>query len=287
MTEMYKPAEMGDKEFANLSALVESSCGIKMPPGKKILLTSRLNKRLRKLGLATFGEYYAYIMTPEGRKAEFSNMVDAVTTNKTDFFREPHHFVFLIDEVLPQLLNDQRRSDPLQVWSAGCSTGEEVYTLGMVLDNYFQDNSGDYRIMGSDISQEALRTAMRAVYPERLIQPISHVFRKKYLLKGKKDRVGLYRLASEIRNKTEFRLLNLVEVPRFNLENAPDVIFCRNVIIYFDRPTQIALFSKFYHQLKPGGYLFIGHSETLNGISDQFVSAGVAVYRKPLDEDAD
>jgi len=282
MAEMYRTAEMNDKEFANLSNLVESTCGIKMPPAKKILLTSRLNKRLRKLGLATFDDYYKYLMTPEGRKSEFSNMIDAVTTNKTDFFREPHHFVYLIEEALPNLLQNRRRAEPLYVWSAGCSTGEEVYTLGMVLDNHFQDDPGDYRIMGSDISQEVLQIAMRAVYAERLIQPISHVFRRKYLLKGKNERAGMYRVVPEIRNKTEFRMLNLVEVPRFNLEVAPDVIFCRNVIIYFDKPTQVALFEKFYNQLKPGGYLFIGHSETLNGINDQFISAGVAVYRKPI-----
>ncbi len=279
---MYRPADMNDKEFANLSNLVESSCGIKMPPAKKILLTSRLNKRLRKMGLATFKDYYKYLMTPEGRKNEFSNMIDAVTTNKTDFFREPHHFVYLIEDALPNLLQNRSRTEPLYVWSAGCSTGEEVYTLGMVLDNYFQNNLGDFRIMGSDISQEVLQTAMRAVYAERLIQPISPVFRRKYLLKGKNERSGMYRLVPEIRNKVEFRMLNLVEVPRFNLEVTPDVIFCRNVIIYFDKPTQIALFEKFYNQLKPGGYLFIGHSETLNSISDKFISVGVAVYRKPI-----
>jgi len=274
---------MTDAEFNLFSTLIYSQLGIKMPPAKKLMLTSRLNKRVKALGYRSYKDYYDFIINEKGTSFEFNRMIEAVTTNKTDFFRESAHFDILVREVLPELTSGERfkRTGELKVWSAGCSTGEEAYTIAMVLSEFFPGNKREFSILATDISIKVLKTGMNAVYKEELIKPVSPHMRKKYLLRGTGDNSGLYRIVPELRKKITFKQLNLMD-EMFKIDRDFDFIFCRNVIIYFDKPTQVKLFEKIYNHLNPGGYLFIGSSETLYGVSDRFKPAGPTVYKKPM-----
>jgi chemotaxis protein methyltransferase CheR len=272
---------MTDMEFELFSNMIYSVTGIKMPPVKKLMLTSRLSKRMKALEIKSYSQYYDYICSPEGRSAEFHRMIDAVTTNKTDFFRESDHFSILAERVIPELTARTRfmQGNPINIWSAGCSTGEEPYTIGMVASDYFGENRSSVSILATDISTRVLETAVNGIYTENAIKPIPLYLRKKYILRGKGDKAGLFRISPDIRKMVTFRKLNLMDkrlIPGAEM----DIVFCRNVIIYFDRGTQAELFDKFYDTMAPGGYLFIGSSETLHGISDKFIPAGPTVYRK-------
>ena len=211
------------------------------------------------------------------------NSVDAVTTNKTDFFREPRHFEFLAKKVLPELTASENCSDEdaISAWSAGCSTGQEPYTLAMVFSEFFSGKMDRFRIFATDVSRKVLQAGCDAIYTEDVIQSIPVIFRKKYLMRGTGDKAGLFKIIPELRERVSFRQLNFMD-NRFTVETQFNIIFCRNVIIYFDKETQIKLFRKLYNHLVPDGYLFIGSSETLNGINDRFVSAGPTVYKKPI-----
>jgi len=273
---------MADAEFSLFSNLIYSQLGIKMPPSKKLMLTSRLNKRVKALGCGSYKDYYDFIMNERGASFEFNRMIEAVTTNKTDFFRESAHFDILVREVLPELTAGERfkRTGELKVWSAGCSTGEEAYTLAMVLSEYFPGNKREFNILATDISIKVLKTGVNAVYKEEAIEPLSLEMRKKYLLRGTGENSGLYRIVPELRKKVTFKQLNFMD-DLFKVDRDFDFIFCRNVIIYFDKPTQVKLFEKIYNHLNPGGYLFIGSSESLFSVSDRFKPAGPTVYKKP------
>ncbi len=272
---------MSDREFSLFSEMIYSVTGIKMPPVKKLMLTSRLNKRVKALGMHSFRQYYDFVCSREGMSEEYHRMIDAVTTNKTDFFREPEHFNILRDVVFPGLSQEDRfrQGNSVNIWSAGCSTGEEPYTIAMVSSDYFGDNRSSVSILATDISTRVLNAAMNGVYSGDAIKPIPLPLRKKYLLRGKGEKTGVFRVAPEIRGMISFKKLNLMD-DRFCFNSKMDIVFCRNVIIYFDRATQIDLFNKFYDVIAPGGYLFIGSSETLYGLNDKFVSAGPTVYRK-------
>jgi chemotaxis protein methyltransferase CheR len=274
---------MSEKDFRRFRDLIYDQCGINLLPKKKLMLTGRISKRLRELDISSFAEYFDYVTSSKGRSEELIRMIDVVTTNKTDFFREPKHFDFLINLALPNILQSGRATshNRLNIWSAGCSSGEEPYTLAMVLSEFFRaTGQGGFSILATDISTRVLNIAQKGIYPERSVAPVSIQLKQKYLMKGKGSRAGLCRIVPELRKCIQFRHLNLIGGRNFELRTKMDIIFCRNVIIYFDRNTQIQLFEKFYHQLNPGGYLFIGHSETLHGINDQFEPVSVAVYRK-------
>lgn len=272
---------MSEKEFKLFSSMIYSATGIKMPPVKRLMLTSRLSKRIKVLKMKSFNEYYDYICSPAGMAGEYHRMIDAVTTNKTDFFRESGHFSILSNRVLPELSETARfrQGNPINIWSAGCSTGEEPYTIAMVASDFFSDNRTSVSILATDISTKVLNTAVNGVYTEPAIKPVPLPLKKKYILRGKGDKQGLFRISPEIRKMVNFRKLNLMD-RRFNLGVDMDIVFCRNVIIYFDRPTQAELFDKFYEIIVPGGYLFIGSSETLHGLNEKFVPAGPTIYRK-------
>lgn len=274
---------MSDSEFRRFSEFVYDKCGIKLPPAKKHMLTARLSKRLRALGILTFKEYYKYILNPKVDPDELTRMIDVVTTNKTEFFRESAHFDFLKNQALPALIRSGRISArrKLYVWSAGCSTGEEPYTLAMVLAEFFsRNNSGDFSILATDISTRVLETAKRAVYDENVIKPVLPLLKRKYLMHGKGSQAGFFRVVPELRGFITFRRLNFMDAD-FKIRTPVDILFCRNVVIYFDKQTQAELFRKFYSILTPGGYLFIGNSETLQGINERFVGVAATVYRKP------
>ncbi len=211
-------------------------------------------------------------------------MVDEITTNKTDFFRESRQFNYLAQKVLPELTEkySSRFKKNIAVWSAGCSTGEEPFTLAMVLAEFFQHKTANnFSILATDISTRVLATARQGIYSEKEVGPVPAGLKQKYLMRRKDSHNRLYRIVPELRNRIIFERLNLNNEKRFGIRTAMDIIFCRNVINYFDLQTQTRLFEKFYSQLIPGGYMFISHSETLHGINEQFQQVGPSIYRKP------
>ncbi len=273
---------MKDKEFQQFSAFIYDTVGIKMPPAKKTMLEARLQKRLKALNIETFEAYSDFVFSPAGHDTELVHLIDVITTNKTDFFREPGHFDYLTNTALPTILAHRENClrKPLLIWSAGCSSGEEPYTLAMVLAEYAADHR-DFRfsILASDISTRILERAKTAIYPEDRIEPIPPDFKKKYLLRSKDRTRSLGRIVPQLRALVNFRRINFMDDDLCVAEKM-DIIFCRNVVIYFDRGTQEILMRKFYNQLRPGGYLFLGHSETLNGLDVDFRAVASTVYRK-------
>jgi chemotaxis protein methyltransferase CheR len=265
-----------------MSRLIYDECGIKMPDVKRTMLEARLGKRLRTLEMHSFAEYCAYLFSGEGMERELVPMIDLVTTNKTDFFRESAHFDHMLNKVLPDWATNccNLPERKLRVWSAGCSTGEEPYTLAMVLNEFALEYPGfDYSILATDISTRVLETATRAVYDEEKIGPVPQPLRKRYLLRSKERSAGLVRIVPELRAKVRFRRLNFMDAD-FGITDRFDIIFCRNVVIYFDRPTQEKLLNKFCAHLATDGHLFMGHSETLNGLNVPLVMVHPTVYRK-------
>jgi chemotaxis protein methyltransferase CheR len=275
---------MTERDFDRFRDLIYQQCGIHLTSVKRTMLSSRLRKRLRVLGMGSFGEYYNYISGAKGGNGELVHMLDAVSTNKTDFFREPKHFDYLTKEVLPRMCRSGRwrPGRRLNVWSAGCSSGEEPYTIAMVLADFASRNRvGEFSILASDISTRVLDKARKGIYPDDVVGSVPVGLKRKYFMHGKGSQQGCCRVVPELRNTLQFGRINLNGGRHFGIKTPMDIIFCRNVIIYFDRDTQKRLFEKFYEQLVPGGYLFIGHSETLHGINDQFRAVAVASYQKP------
>lgn len=290
---MQKPSERGlpvdltglrisEGDFSRFSQLIYDVCGIKMPPHKRSMLEARLRKRLRFLGLSSYEAYRDFLFSHDGMVEELINMIDVVTTNKTDFFREPRHFDFMIETVLPVLIpaTGAGIDRPLRLWSAGCSTGEEPYTIAMFLEEFRWNNKPlNYKIMGTDISTQVLEKAVQGIYHKDKIEPVPDAFRKKYLLKSRDKQSPQVRIIPEIRAKTRFQRLNFMD-EGFNVSEPQDIIFCRNVIIYFDRQTQEKFLARLCRCLLPGGYLFMGHSETLSGMPLPLRQLAPAVYLK-------
>lgn len=276
------PAKLSDREFQRFSAFIYDHAGIKMPPAKKTMLEARLQKRLKANAIHSFEEYSNFVFSPEGRATELIHLIDVVTTNKTDFFREPGHFDFMVKTAIPNILKtrDDLRREPLRIWSAGCSTGEEPYTLAMVLSE-FAGVRPDFRaaITASDICTQVLQTAKTGIYPEERTDPIPLNLKKKYLTRSRERSKALVRISPQLRSLVTFRRINFMD-DDLGIAEKMDIIFCRNVVIYFDKPTQQTLMRKFHKQLKPGGYLFIGHSETLSGLDVDFKAVASTVYQK-------
>jgi chemotaxis protein methyltransferase CheR len=268
-----------ERDFHRLRDLIYRACGIHLVQEKKTMVELRLRKRLLALEMASFQEYCEHVLSPAGA-GEVTSMIDVITTNKTDFYREPGHFEFLTGTVLPML--DAGAGRPLQVWSAGCSSGQEPYSLAMVLSQYAeQQRPAVYRfsILATDISTRMLEKARLGIYDLEAIAPIPTEVRRKYVLKSRNAANAVARVAPEIRARVEFRRLNLMDA-EFALTHPPDVIFCRNVVIYFDKATQEQLVIRFVRSLRPNGYLFMGHSETLHGFRVPLVQVAPTVYRK-------
>lgn len=273
---------MSEECFARFSNFIQGNYGIKMPEIKRTMLESRLQKRLRKLGMACFDEYSDYVFSSEGLANELVHMIDSVTTNKTDFFREPAHFDYLVDHALPELHKTTGAGirEPLKIWSAGCSSGEEPYTLAMVLSEYAKTVQGfDYTILGTDLSVQVLEKAVKAIYKESLVEPVPASYKKRYILRSKNRENAMVRVVPELRSKVRYRRLNLMD-DELNVEGGMDMIFCRNVIIYFERPVQQTLIRKLCGKLVEGGYLFLGHSETLHGMTLPLKQVAPMLYRK-------
>jgi chemotaxis protein methyltransferase CheR len=267
-------------DFNRLRALIRAESGINLGPEKKTMLEIRLRRRLHSLQFSSYARYCNYVFAPETRDKELVHLVDAVTTNKTDFFREPDHFEFLASKALPALEAQNGTDRKCLIWSAGCATGEEPYSLAMVLAEYAQGHSGfRFGVLATDISTEVLAKARMGTFKSDVVRPVPHSLRKRYLMHSRNPGSDLVRIVPELRAKIEFRRLNFMDADH-GLSESPEVIFCRNVIIYFDRPTQVRLLEKLVRRLAPGGYFFAGHSESLQNMDLPLVLAGAAVYRK-------
>lgn len=269
------------RDFNRLSRFIYDVCGIRLAPVKRTMLEARLQKRLRTLSLCSFSAYCDYLLKSDAGIAELVPMLDMVTTNKTDFFRESAHFDYLTGMVLP--LWQQRhgvRSRPFAIWSAGCSSGEEPYTMAMVLEEHAQSHPGfDYRIMATDISSRVLETARLAVYREERIDAVPLVLRRRYFLRSRDRSSGMVRVVPHLRQKVNFGRLNFMDTD-YGFQQQMDVVFCRNVLIYFDRPTQEVFLNRLCSHLAPGGHLFVGHSETLSGLDVPVTQVHPTIYRK-------
>ncbi len=270
-----------NQDFDRLSRFIYEQSGIKIPPIKKNMVEARLRKRLKELNLDSYSDYCDFLFSENGIDNEVTQMVDVITTNKTDFFREPKQFDFLINMVLPELIKNGNLGikRPVKIWSAGCSTGEEPYTLSIVFKEFANGISNySYNILATDISTRVLKRARYAIYDEDKIGPIPNDLLKKYFLRSKDKQKKQVRLIPQIRNSVNFQWLNLMDRD-FGFRESFDIIFCRNVIIYFDKPTQDKLITKLISYLNPGGYLFLGHSESIFNNSLPVVQMAASTYR--------
>ncbi|MBF0589815.1 MAG: chemotaxis protein CheR [Magnetococcales bacterium] len=274
-----------DNEFRRLSEFIYKQVGILMPPSKKTMLSARLQKRLSILKQSSFTEYVDWVLDPKHAGEELIHFIDIVTTNKTDFFREPAHFEYMSKTALPALVErfGAGVSRPLKIWSAACSSGEEPYTLAIVLHEFGETLPArkiNANVLATDISSRVLQRAKKAVYESTKTDPIAINLKKKYLLRSKDRSKKLVRMGPELRNMIKFRRLNFMDND-YGIGDKMDIVFCRNAIIYFDRPTTEAIVNKFCRHMTPGGYLFIGHSETLNDLKTPLEPVAPTIYQLP------
>ena len=260
--------QLSEKEFNFLSQLIYDTCGINLPIEKKILVESRLRKRVLQLQMSSFKEYVEYLKDESVLDAELIPMIDMVSTNKTDFFREPEHFNFMEKHILPEYLESEQLKyyEPFKVWCSASSTGEEPYTISIVI-NEFMEKTKPFKtqIFASDISTQVLNKASQAVYEYEKIEPISQYLKKKYFLKSKNSSSNLVRIVKPIRDMVKYLRINLMD-NAYPIPYELDVVFCRNVLIYFDKETQLKVVKNLLSHLRPGGYLIMGHSETLQSM---------------------
>jgi chemotaxis protein methyltransferase CheR len=265
--------ELGERAFERVSAKLYDVAGIRLTAEKRELVRARLWKRMGQLGIKDFDTYVDTALG-DPRGEELARMIDVLTTNKTNFFREEAHFEFLRSVVLPEVA---ARGARIRIWSAACSTGEEPYTIAMVLaEALAQLESWDVRILASDISARVLETARGGEYREEHVREVDPVLRSRYF---QRTPGGTYRIAANLRNLVHFARLNLME--EWPMRGPFDVVFCRNVMIYFDRETQQRLVSRFRDLIRPGGYLIVGHSESLTSFRSDYEFVRPATYRRP------
>lgn len=268
------------RNYSRLRRLIYEQAGIALGSGRKTMLEVRIKRRLKALSISSYSQYCDYLFSRQGMNEELVRLIDVVTTNKTDFFREPRHFEFLTSRALPAIVSATGGTRPILVWSAGCSTGEEPYTLAMVLSEYATAHPGfAFRILATDISTTVLEKAALGIYPADAARPVPAALKVKYFLRSRNRESGRVRVVPELRRLVQFRRLNFMESD-YGIAEKVDAIFCRNVIIYFDRPTQQHILGKLSQHLKPGGYLFVGHAETLHELDLPLVSVAPALYRR-------
>jgi len=271
--------ELKNSDFEKISRLVYEQCGIFLHEGKKELVKARLSKRLRAGNYKSFSDYYHYVTTEQGTD-ELISMIDSISTNLTSFFREESHFVRLRHVIQSNLEKSgaQGAKTKFKIWSAGCSTGEEPYTLAITVLEAAGTKSFDASILATDISTKVLKIAETGIYGQDRVKGIAMPILKKYFQVGTGNSEGHVRVKTELKKMIEFRRFNLMD--RFSASHEFDVIFCRNVMIYFDKKTQNDLVNKFYEALKSGGYFFVGHSESLTGLKHYFKYVEPSVYQK-------
>ncbi len=276
-------AVLSDKEFRMISELVYKHCGINLHEKKKELVRARIAKRLREDKFDTFAQYIDHVMADKTGR-EFDVLIDSLSTNLTSFFREISHFEFLNKKFLPDLMvARQKKGKPgIRAWSAGCSSGEEPYTLAITLLEATEGLRGwDLKILATDISTQVLEKAKQGVYQQARVAPLSPQQKKRFLTRTREEagKEPTYAVSSELKKIIRFRYLNLME--RFPFKGPFDFIFCRNVMIYFDKKTQENLVNRYWDCLASGGVLFTGHSESLTGIQHKFKYIQPTIYARP------
>lgn len=257
--------QLREDHFVKLSRLIEDHTGIKLPPVKRTMVEGRLRKRMRVLGLSTLQEYGQAIFDHGRLDDEFIHLIDCVTTNKTDFFREPEHFEFLREKAIPEILHHRGRSErQLKLWSAAASIGAEAYTMAMVAADAIDPIKYRISILGTDISTETILQAQRAVYPVEMMEAVPESLRQRFLMRARNVSRREMRIVPELRRMVRFQRLNLMD-ETYPVDRNFDVIFCRNVLIYFAKRSQDAVLRRLCRHLREGGFLILGHSESLAG----------------------
>lgn len=273
--------DLTDREFQLFRALIFEKSGITLNDGKKELVRTRLGSKLRKGGFGSFREYYNHVLDDRTGE-ELVTLLDAISTNLTSFFREANHFQYLRKNILPEIMGKKGHDSPREIraWSAGCSSGEEPYSLAFTLaDMLHGDKSWVVKLLATDISTKVLARAARGAYTEEQVKTVPKEMASKFLDRVVEDGERLYRVRPEIKGLIQFKRFNLM-TPTFPFKRGFDFIFCRNVMIYFDKPTQQTLINKFYGALSEGGYLMIGHSESLTGVQHRFKYMQPTIYKK-------
>ena len=269
---------LSKRNFEALSRYIYDYSGIKMPITKITMLEGRLRRRLRATGIGTLDAYCEYLFKQNGLATESTYLIDAVTTNKTDFFREPKHFEYVEQVVLPEMLAAGHKK--LRVWSSACSTGAEPYTMAMVLQEFASANREvDYRILATDLSTDVLQAAQRGVYTRDMVAPVPKSIQQKYVMVARERGRTDVRISARLRAKVGFARLNLMD-DSYPVGDPMHMIFCRNVLIYFDKVTQAKVLTRLCDCLMPGGYLFVGHSESVTGIPLPVKQVANTVFRK-------
>lgn len=273
--------KLADKEFGQLKTLIKELTGISLTEQKKMLIVARLSKRLRVLGLSSFAQYYD-LLTETGNSSEIIHLINRITTNKTDFFRESHHFDFLKDVVLPRLYEEGMKNGTrkLRIWSAGCSSGEEPYTIAMTLQAFFSDKIGwDVKILATDLDTEILAKANKGVYSQDVVAPIPSTYLRENFKKGIGVNDGMFMVKDKLKKMILFKRHNLIS-EQFLFNGQIDIVFCRNVIIYFDEVTKMRVIDHFHDALRDDGTLFLGHSETVVAKDGRFKLIGNSTFLK-------
>jgi chemotaxis protein methyltransferase CheR len=266
-----------DDEFNKLRKFIHTHTGIALADHKRALVCARLAKRLRHHRLGSYAEYYDLLIHHDSEEQELVELINAITTNKTDFFREAHHFQFLTDHVFPPLRAANRRR--VRLWSAGTASGEEAYTLGITVCESFAGLADwDIKILATDIDTNVLDRAEQGVYPEEVLERVPVHLREKYFLRGAEANEGYVRVKPQVQSIIRFRRLNLMD-ETWPMQGPFDVIFCRNVLIYFDKATQRKLLMHYAKLLRPQGYLMLGHAEVIHGFEPIFQPVGHSIYQ--------
>lgn len=273
-----RSSSLGQTEYEQIRGLIRQVAGISLADNKQSMVQRRLSGRLKALGMRNFSEYCDVLLA--GDRSELEHFANAMTTNLTAFFRENHHFDFLANAVLPKLVRASKNRDKtIRIWSAGCSTGEEPYSLAMLINETCPiPRSIDFRILATDIDSDALLHGETGVYTQERANKISQTQLRRWFERGRGGNSGYVRVKPELRRDIAFKQLNLLR--HWPMRKKFDVIFCRNVIIYFDKPTQKRLVGRFAKLLRPKGHLFLGHSESLMNVTDRFSLLGQSVYQK-------
>lgn len=269
--------EFTAKAFDQIRSLVKEKTGIVLSDGKQDMVYGRLTRRLRALDLPNFESYIQIVKS--GHEEELINLVNAITTNLTSFFREEHHFGYLRNTVFPALMEKNAATRKIRIWSAGCSTGEEPYSIAMTVREFFPwDSDWDVKIIATDLDSNVVNTGKKGVYQLSRVEGVSNEYKKRWMRRGKGDKSDFVKMNAELQDLITFKQLNLLE--GWPLKGPVDIIFCRNVVIYFDKDTQRVLFDRYADMLAPDGHLFIGHSENMFNVCDRFESLGHTIYAK-------
>ncbi len=276
-SEKEREFEFTNEAFNQVCSLVKSISGIVLADGKQDMVYGRLSRRLRALDLPDIDSYLKLVKCKNSE--ELIHFTNALTTNLTSFFREAHHFEFLKSDVFPELMKKNSATKKIRIWSAGCSTGEEPYSIGMTALDFFSSHTDwDVRIIATDLDSNVVKTGKDGIYPMSRIEGVLDKYKKRWIKRGKGDKSDFVKMSSELQSIITFKQLNLLGV--WPITGPLDVIFCRNVVIYFDKETQKVLFDRYANILNPDTHLFIGHSENMFNVCNRFRSIGNTIYQK-------